>query len=105
MVRQISFASPGFTDLTGLGKVVKEIRLFIRDIFERQDSKEDKRLAREEKRQVILGKKIANAERLIKLAKNMGISKKDRKALIERAIRADDYFEKQIEQEKLTAVD
>jgi hypothetical protein len=96
-VSQVKFASPGFTDLGGVGKVLKEIRLFVKDILDRRDSQEDRHLAREEKKQLIMQKKIANAERLIKLSDKMGMDRATVNALAMQAIDVDDFIERQIE--------
>lgn len=82
-VERIKYASLGVTDLSGLGKVVREIRIFVRDILERRDTKEDRELSRESKRQDILAKKIANAERLVKLSKSAEMGPKARNRMIE----------------------
>ena len=63
-VRAIEFASPGFVDFLGAGKIVGHISKFILGITDRYLAREDRALAREDKKQKILRQKIANAEDL-----------------------------------------
>jgi hypothetical protein len=53
-VTQIEYASPGFTDLTGVGRTVAGITKFVLGITDRFLAIEDRALAREEKSQKIL---------------------------------------------------
>ncbi|WP_299770170.1 hypothetical protein [uncultured Tateyamaria sp.] len=46
----ISFASPGFTDLSGAGKMLEQVRLFLEFIITKVLERNDRHLEREEKR-------------------------------------------------------
>jgi hypothetical protein len=104
-VKEIEFASPGFTDLAGVGRVVREIRLFAMDIADRFIARPDRALAREEKHQSIVAKKIANAERILKLSDKIDLDPVTRRELIRRALEIDRYVETQIIDGKITSFD
>lgn len=103
-LKRMEFASPGFTDFAGIGKVVKEVRLFVTDIVDRFITTPDRALAREEKRQSIVAKKIANAEKLMKLADKAGLDPKTRIELIRRAIEVDRYIEDKVIEGRITSI-
>jgi hypothetical protein len=87
------FGSPGLTDLIGAGKVLEQVRLFLTDITDRVLQRRDRDLKREEDEQKILAMKIKNAERLLGLAKEVGLNEDEKKRVIARLIRSDDFFE------------
>jgi Glycosyltransferase (GlcNAc) len=104
-LKRMEFASPGFTDFAGIGKVVKEVRLFVTDIVDRFIAVPDRALAREEKRQSIVAKKIANAEKLMKLYDKTGLDPETRNDLIRRAIEVDRYIEDKIIEGRITSIE
>lgn len=104
-VRQVQFASPGHTDLGGIGKVIEQIRLFVMAIVERYDAKPDRALAREEKHQTIIAKKMANAEKLLGLAKKMGLDHQTRNMMVRQALELDRYVENQTLDGRITSIE
>jgi len=79
----------GFTDLAGIGKIVSEIRRFAFGVADRFLAAPDRALAREEKHQTIITKKLANAERLMKLSEKMELDPHTRNLMIRRALEID----------------
>jgi hypothetical protein len=105
VVSRIQFSSPGFTDLTGAGKVLEQIRLFIKDILDRKDAKVERHLDIEAKKQDLLEKKIANGIRLVDLSDKMGMDRETTNALVMQAVLADDFIEHQIQHKKITSIE
>ena len=68
-VTQIQFASPGFTDLTGIGAIVREIKELI--VFAVKWPSEKKALALDLKRkkEELISVRLENAEKILALAK------------------------------------
>jgi hypothetical protein len=102
-VKQIKFASPGFSDLVGLAGVVREIRMFVMDVADRFIAAPDRALAREDKHQTIMTKKLANAERLLKLSNKVGLDPDMQRDLIRRALETDRYIEDKIIDGEITS--
>ncbi len=93
IVKEIKFSSPGHTDLVGLAGIIKEIRLFVMDIVDRFIAAPDRALAREEKHQSVLTRKLDNAERLLKLSNKIDLDTKLQRDLIRRTLETDRYIE------------
>lgn len=104
-VKEVSFASPGFGDFAGLGKIVSEIRKFALGVTDRYLATKDRELAREAKRQSILKEKLANAERFLKLADKAGIDIETRNQMLRRALATDYYLESKILEGKITSIE
>lgn len=102
-ITQLQYASPGFTDLTGVGRVMKEVREFVLGIVDRYIAKPDRDLAREERRQKILALKIANAEKIIKLANYPHANPRTRNALVKRLLISDEVIEAHLLEGKITS--
>lgn len=103
-VRRIEFASPGFVDVAGVGKVVKELRLFMTGILDRYLNKEDRKIARQAAAQDLLAKKIMNAENLLKLGEKAGLDPETRQSLVREILTADYYVEGKFITGKITNV-
>lgn len=92
-IQRLEFASPGFADLAGLGKVVEQLRIFVTDIFDRHLHKEERAIARKSAAQDLLAKKINNAEALLKLGDKMGLDAETKRLLVSEVLLADYYLE------------
>lgn len=103
-VKRVSFASPGFVDLLGAGKVIGHISKFILGVTDRWIAREDRELARDHKRQTILKQKITNAENLLKLSKKAGLDPDTRRQMVRRVLESDSYFETKMLDGKITDV-
>jgi len=104
-IKAISFGSPGFVDFLGAGKIVAEIRKFILGVIDRYLETEDRRLARDAKRQEILEKKITNAERLLKLGKKVGLEGEFRRNMMREVLAVDYFIESKLLDGKIVRVD
>lgn len=102
-VKEIRFASPGFVDLLGAGRIVGHISKFILGITDRYLAREDRVLAREQTKQKILKAKIANAESLLRLGSKVHMDPEARRQLVRRALEIDEYIESKLIDQKITA--
>jgi hypothetical protein len=57
LVSKIDFASPGVVDIAGVGKIMEQVRLFIKDICDRADRRKDQEIKMENAEQDLLKKK------------------------------------------------
>lgn len=104
-VDRISFASPGSMDVTGIGKAFEQVSKFILGVADRFIAREDRELAREEKRQDILAKKIKNIEKLANLADKIGLDAEARRKIIENGLETQKLIETKIIEGKITNVE
>ncbi len=103
IVKEIRFASPGHTDLSGLAGIMREVRLFVMDIADRFIAAPDRALAREDRHQSIMTKKLANAERLLKLSDKVDLDPALQRDLIRRTLETDRYIEDKIIDREITS--
>jgi hypothetical protein len=104
-VSSIEHSSPGVVDLAGLGRVVKEVRLFVDGVIDRVVHSPDRALAREEKKQDILAKKLANAKKLLELKDKHLLDQELARALLKEALSIDHFMEDKVLDGKLISVD
>jgi hypothetical protein len=105
MVHRLQFASPGFADLAGFGKIVEQIRIFLTDIYDRIEGKEDKKIARQMAEQDLLAKKIANAEAMLKLGKRAGLDKDRSALLVAEVMKVENFIAAKVEAKQITGVE
>jgi hypothetical protein len=86
---KISYASPGSIDIAGAGKIVEQIRLFIKDVCNRKFEMEERTVKVGLDHQELLKRKIANAQALLDLSKSAGLSEGDARLLIAGVLSAD----------------
>jgi hypothetical protein len=102
-LKAIRFASPGFVDLLGAGRVIGHISKFILGITDRYLAREERALAREQTKQRILKQKIANAEGLLRLGSKVHMDPEAKRQLVRRALEIDEYIESNLIEQKITA--
>ena len=73
-----------------------EVRKFVFGIADRFMAKKDREIARESKRQSILKDKLANAEKLLKLADKTGMDRDTQNQLLRRALESGYFLESKI---------
>jgi hypothetical protein len=103
-VRRIEYASPGFIDLVGAGRVAREVRVFLLGIIDRFIHSKDRKIAREAATQDIIAKKIKNAENLVKLGDKVGLDPETRQILVREVMSLDYYIEGRLLSHRITAV-
>jgi len=103
-VIRILYASPGFVDLTGLGKEIEQIRLFVMDVIDRYLHREDRRIAQDGATQDVLARKLENAKTLLKLSGKAGIDQETIQMLIRQVLTADYFLEGKVISGKITSV-
>ncbi|MGC8898815.1 MAG: hypothetical protein ACP5ON_11370 [Bacteroidota bacterium] len=81
-VRRISYASPGATDLAGIGTVIGHIKDFILKLIERQDSKRQRELDQERAALENDRIRLENARNFVALARDLGYSETDLRRLV-----------------------
>lgn len=104
-IAQIHMASPGVGDLAGIGKIVKEVRLFTENIIDRITQREDRAIAREAARQRVLTQKLNNAEKLLRLDEKIKLTSADRHAIVKEIMRSDNFIEGKIIERKITGIE
>lgn len=103
-VRRVHFESPGFVDLLGAGKAIGHLRKFIEGVIDRIIEREDRELAREEKRQDILEKKIKNAEAILNLSERFPVDDDTRGAIMRELLRVDASVERKVIAGKIVGI-
>ncbi|MDR7555726.1 MAG: hypothetical protein QN157_08970 [Armatimonadota bacterium] len=103
-VRRINYASPGATDLAGIGTVVGHIKDFILKLIERRDSRRRREL--DEERAALENERIRleNVKSFVALARDLGYSETDLRHLIRYVDGKQDILVRLIEQRKLVGV-
>ncbi|MCP1850276.1 MULTISPECIES: hypothetical protein [unclassified Bradyrhizobium] len=104
-VRQVSFASPGFADIAGLGSIVKEVRLFISGIIDKWVASEDRKIARDSARQDVLEKRLKNAVVAVELADKAGLSKEAQRIIVEAIFETSRMIEAKVARGKITSIE
>ena len=104
-VRRIEFSSPGVADFAGLGKIVEQVRLFIKDLLERHDATKDRVIARELAQQDVLSKKIKNASALMKLADSMKLEEQARVSILSAVLGTENFLLNSFAEGKITSVE
>jgi hypothetical protein len=104
-IKRIEYGSPGFADLTGIGKVVEQVRIFTTAIIDRYLHREDREIVRESAAQDLLSKKIKNAEALLNLGDKVGLDGESKRMLISEVLNADYFIEGKIIDGKIKSID
>ena len=104
-VARIEYASPGFVDLVGFGKAVAQVRKMLKDLIFLREDLQDRRLKREIDRERLLGKRLENIDKALKLAKRMNIPLEDVRPLFDRAAGTNDDIARLMHSRKITRVE
>ena len=103
-VRQIDYASPGITDLTGMGEVVGHLKDLVLRLIERRDEKRSRDLSEERAALENERLRIANARKFVALGRELGYSKTELRRLIRHVDEKQDPIIRLISQRKLLNV-
>lgn len=103
-VSAVHYASPGWVDLLGAGRIVGHVSKFILGITDRYLARKDRALAREQTKQKILKDKIANAKELLKLGTKIHMDPEAQRQLVRRALEIDEYIEGKLIDQQITGV-
>lgn len=103
-IRRISYASPGFSDLAGIGTVVGHLKDFILKLVERRDLRtqrelNDERAALENERM-----RIENARNFVALGKDLGYSEMELRVLVAYVDRKQEPLVRLADKQKLSSV-
>jgi hypothetical protein len=91
-VRRIEYGSPGFQDFLGVGKIVRELLRFIRDMFQIKHEIEKQKLDNEKRQEQIRKMKIKNLGSILKILKDNGVGVEQRRAILENMIEQQAYL-------------
>ena len=103
-VVRIKYGSPGFVDLAGLGRALREVRIFLLGITNLWLHKRDREIARASASQDVIAKKIKNAENLLKLGDKAGLDPVERQALVRAVLDTGQYVDAKILSKQITGV-
>lgn len=103
-VRRISYASPGFTDLAGVGTVVGHIKDFIIKLLERRDSRRQRELNDERAALENDRIRLENARNFVALGRDLGYSETDLRLLAAHVDKKQEPLVRLIDQQKLRGV-
>jgi|HubBroStandDraft_3_1064219.scaffolds.fasta_scaffold64694_3 hypothetical protein len=104
-ILRIEYASPGACDLTGAGRAIRELRLFVMGIVDRYLEREDREIAREAARQRVIKMKLNNIELARQLAKKANLGHESFDLLVHQIMRAETVIERKAEADKITGVE
>lgn len=103
-VRRINYASPGFSDLAGIGAVIGHVKEFILKLIERRDVRRKRQLDEERVALENDQLRIENARKYVALARDLGYSETEIRFLVAHVDRKQDTLLRLIEQQKLRGV-
>lgn len=103
-VRRINYASPGFSDLAGIGSVIGHLKDFILKLLERHDSRRQRELSEERAALENDRIRIENARNFVALARDLGYSETDVRMLMAYVDRKQEPLVRLVEQQKLRGV-
>lgn len=103
-VRRIRYASPGFSDLAGVGVVIGHIKEFILKLVERRDSRRQRELNEERASLENDRIRLENARSFVALGRDLGYSESDLRFLMAHVDRKQEPLIRLIEQQKLQGV-
>lgn len=103
-IRQIRYASPGYSDLAGLGSVIGHIKDFVIKLLERHDSRRKREL--DEERAALENDRIRleNARNFVALARDLGYSDTDVRLLMAHVDKKQEPLIQLVERQKLRGV-
>ena len=104
-VRRVQFASPGFADIAGIGKIIEQVRIFLTDIIDRFLLSKDRVIARDLAAQEVLAKKLKNAEELAKLMDKVAIDPEMRQMLMAEVLGVDRFIEGKVLDGQITGIE
>jgi len=105
-IRRIEYASPGFTDLTGVGQIVGHLKDFLVQLIEicRPSSREQRQLENRQREVDIRQREISNAREVVALAKDIGLSETEIQRMVLWMDDRQETFIQLINEGKLTGV-
>lgn len=104
MVRRIKYASPGITDLTGLGAIIGHLKDFSLRLIERRDGKRSRELSEERAELENDRLRIENARSFVALTRDLGYSETEIRDLLRHVDRKQDTLANLIAERKLVGV-
>lgn len=103
-VWRVEYASPGFSDLAGLGAVIGHLKDFILKLIERRDGRRSRALSEERAELENESLRIQNARNLVALGRDLGYSETEMRTLFRHVDEKQDLVFGLITQRKIKGV-
>jgi hypothetical protein len=101
-VRRLNYASPGTSDLAGVGAIVGHVKDFVHKLIDRHDTRRQRELNDERAAAEIDHIRIENARSFVALAKDLGYSEMETRKLVTYVDEKQDMLIRLVDQKKLT---
>ncbi|HWN08678.1 MAG TPA: hypothetical protein VNO50_05295 [Pyrinomonadaceae bacterium] len=103
-VRRLSYASPGASDLAGIGVIVGHVKDFVFKLIDRHDTRRQRELNDERTAVEIERMRIENARSFVALGRELGFSESEMRKLAAHVDDKQEVLIRLVDQKKLTGV-
>jgi len=103
-VRRLDYASPGASDLAGIGVIVGHVKDFVFKLIDRRDTRRQRELNDERTAVEIERMRIENARNFVALGRDLGFSEAEMRKLATHVDDKQEVLIKLVDQKKLTGV-
>ncbi len=103
-VRRLNYASPGASDLAGIGAIVGHVKDFVFKLIDRHDTRRQRELSDERAAVEIERLRIENARNFVALGRDLGLSDADMRKLAAHVDEKQEVLIRLVDQRKLTGV-
>lgn len=101
-IRRLNYASPGVSDLAGVGAIVGHVKDFVVKLIDRHDTRRQRDLNDERAAAEIDRIRLENARNFVALGKDLGYSETEMRKLVAHVDEKQDTLVRLIDQKKLT---
>jgi hypothetical protein len=103
-IRRLDYASPGVSDLAGIGVIVGHVKDFVHKLIDRRDTQRQRDLNDEKLVVEIERMRIENARNFVALGRELGFSNTEIRKLVAHVDDKQEILIKLVDQKKLTGV-
>ncbi len=103
-IRRLDYASPGVSDLAGIGVIVGHVKDFVHKLIDRRDTQRQRDLNDEKLAVEIEHMRIENARNFVALGRDLGFSNAEIRKLVAHVDDKQEILIKLVDQRKLTGV-
>lgn len=103
-IRRLDYASPGVSDLAGIGVIVGHVKDFVNKLIDRRDTQRQRDLNDEKLAVEIERMRIENARNFVALGRELGFSDAEIRKLVAQVDDRQEILIKLVDQKKLTGV-
>jgi hypothetical protein len=101
-IRRLEYASPGASDLAGIGTIVGHVKDFVVKLIDRHDTRRQRELNDERAAAEIDRIRLENARSYVALVKDLGYSETEMRKLVAHVDEKQDTLVRLVDQKKLT---